>query len=190
MDSYPSEYWDRHRAMCEPSAKVMVPLLVSRYWPGNIIDVGCAEGAFVKAAHDLGVEAVGVDGAVPQERLIIPREAFRRVDLESEPLPDLGVFDLVLCLEVIEHLVPEAGDRLIKWLCGLGDRIVFSAAAPGQGGMNHHNEQWPEYWMERFHRQGYLDDDSWLRHELSRDERVQPYYKNNILVFERESDGA
>lgn len=49
-------------------------------------------------------------------------------------------FDLVLCLEVAEHLPASAADTLVRSLTGLGNVIAFSAAIPFQGGANHVNE--------------------------------------------------
>jgi hypothetical protein len=51
---------------------------------------------------------------------------------------------------VAEHLPPELGDALVAFLGGLGPRVLFTAAAPGQGGQGHINEQPREYWIDRF----------------------------------------
>ena len=56
-------------------------------------------------------------------------------------------FDLVLSLEVAEHLPSECAEAFVESLVNLGPVILFSAAIPYQGGENHVNEQWPEYWV-------------------------------------------
>src|SRR5690606_41065311 len=69
---------------------------------------------------------------------------------------DLGRgFDLVICLEVAEHLPESSAADLVDSLCRHSNRILFSAAIPGQGGQNHLNEQWSEYWQAHLLSRGY-----------------------------------
>lgn len=62
-------------------------------------------------------------------------------------------FELVLSLEVAEHVPPEFTDELIQRLATATTKyLVFSAARPGQGGTGHidessHDRDW---WIERF----------------------------------------
>ena len=79
--------------------------------PASLLDVGCGTGTWLRAATELGVDDVlGIDGVmVPEDALHAPRSHIRLLDLYS-PF-DLGRrFDLVLCLEVAEHL-PESSAR-------------------------------------------------------------------------------
>jgi hypothetical protein len=62
--------------------------------------------------------------------------------------------------------------------------VVFSAAAPGQGGNGHTNEQWPEYWSELFARRGYEAVDC-LREVFWNDGAVEWWYSQNLLLFAR-----
>jgi len=85
-----------------------------------VLDVGCAGGAFPKAAHDLGFEVVGVE---PSRWLVEQGRALYGIDLRAGLLADQGFpvqsFDLACLWDVIEHL-PDAGDvvddihRLLK----------------------------------------------------------------------------
>ena len=56
--------------------------------------------------------------------------------------------DLVVCLEVAEHVPPLSAGDFIASLTRLASIILFSAAIPYQGGDGHLNEQWPEYWAD------------------------------------------
>lgn len=76
-------------------------------------------------------------------------------DLEK-PLALDRRFDLVLCLEVAEHLPPTAAEILIDSLTRHADHILFSAAVPSQGGTHHVNEQLLTYWVELFAKRGFL----------------------------------
>ena len=62
-------------------------------------------------------------------------------------------FELVLSLEVAEHVPPEFTDELIQRLATATSKyLVFSAARPGQGGTGHIDESMHdrEWWIERF----------------------------------------
>ena len=52
-------------------------------------------------------------------------------------------YELAVCLEVAEHLNESSADNLILQLTNLANRVLFSAAIPGQGGLHHVNEQPP-----------------------------------------------
>ena len=163
------------------SARRGVPAAVADWRPASVIDVGCGEGIWAAVFEAEGVPAVGVDGAYvrPERRLV---DRFVVWDLR-EPLPALGRFDLCVCLEVAEHLPAAAAGSLVSGLAGLADRVLFSAAVPGQGGTDHINEQRHEYWIERFARAGLRADTAW-REQFADDEDVAWWYRRNMVVFE------
>jgi SAM-dependent methyltransferase len=71
----------------------------------RVVDVGCAGGAFVKAATDMGCEAVGVE---PSAWLTERGRAAYGIDvragtLEDQRFPDAS-FDVATLWDVIEHL--------------------------------------------------------------------------------------
>ena len=74
-------------------------------------------------------------------------------------------FDLVLSAEVAEHLPLEVSDIFIDSIIKHGKVILFSAAAPGQGGTCHVNEQWQDFWVKKFRERGYVPID-FLREKL------------------------
>ncbi len=62
-------------------------------------------------------------------------------------------FELVLSLEVAEHVPPEFTDELIRRLATATTKyLVFAAARPGQGGTGHIDESMHdrEWWIDRF----------------------------------------
>jgi len=162
-----------------------------------MVDVGCGVGSWVRAAADLGIaDRLGIDGEyVEPEMLMIPAEQFMAADLAQPDLagtisarhPDR--FDLVLCLEVAEHLPFDRSAGLVADLCSLGDLVLFSAAIPFQHGTNHINEQWPEFWATLFRARGYACFDL-LRPELWGNPAVAWWYAQNIIVFAREGTDA
>jgi SAM-dependent methyltransferase len=173
---YSAEFFAELRDMTVSSADVVVPLVLEHYRADSVIDVGCGEGWFGKAFADRGCRVIGVDGAYVQERVI----NFREADL-AEPLPPLGSFDLAVCLEVAEHLDNDRGPTFIDELCQLAPTVLFSAAIPGQGGMDHRNEQWPGYWVELFSHNGYTCSAA-LRWKIWDNDQVACWYRQNLLV--------
>jgi hypothetical protein len=118
---------------------------------------------------------------VDEALLEIPARDFIRADL-SAPLNLGRRFDLAISLEVAEHLPPEAAEGFVKTLTSAAPIVAFSAAVPGQTGVNHLNEQWPAYWAGLFARFGYEAIDC-LRPVIWDDEEIEWWYAQNLLLF-------
>lgn len=147
-----------------------------------MLDIGCGEGTWLRAALLAGVQdVVGVDGVeIKPERLLFPACSLVIRDL-TRPLVLGRRFELVLCLEVAEHLPASAAPTLIESLTRHSDRILFSAAIPGQPGQHHVNCQWPAYWQRLFNDQGFACEDS-VRWQLWDHVNVEPWYRQNLFV--------
>src|SRR4051794_18692747 len=149
----------------------------------TVLDIGCGTGTWLRAAIDLGAEKVlGVDGVdIPQDAMHVSKQFIRTENLAA-PL-NLGVqrFELAICLEVAEHLSPDAAAPLIGTLCKHAPTILFSAAIPGQPGQHHINCQWPDYWQRLFNSHGFAcsDDCRWLIWDIP---EVEPWYRQNIFI--------
>jgi SAM-dependent methyltransferase len=169
------------------SAQAVVPILLELLSPASVFDVGCGTGIWLRSFREQGVEdAFGIDGDwVDRAALRIPESSFEAVDLELGPQPPRR-FDLVLSLEVAEHLSPDAADRFVDLLTGAGPVVAFSAAIPGQTGTGHVNEQWPSYWSERFAERGFVAFDL-LRPRIWDDDRIAWWYRQNLVLFVEEA---
>jgi hypothetical protein len=95
----------------------------------------------------------------------------------------------VVSLEVAEHLPESSADTFIESLVAHGDVILFSAAVPGQGGQHHINEQWPEYWQQKFAKHGFYFHDT-IRPLIWNNEKVNWWYRQNIFIINRIRDNA
>ena len=71
----------------------------------------------------------------------------------------------------------------------MSDLVLFSAAIPGQGGTNHVNEQWPEYWAAMFANNSFVCFDV-LRPCLWSREKCKWWYIQNALLFAKRDTKA
>lgn len=172
---YDDAWRARVRSGARASSEVLAQLVVDRFAPKAVVDVGCGEGWLGKALEELGVHTTGVDGPWVHDGAI-------HVHLEHPPYPELGPYDVATCFEVAEHAPEACADELVAWLTSLAPIVVFSAAVPGQGGEGHVNEQWPGYWAEKFAANGFGGTGA-LRWSIWNDERVEWWYRQNLLVF-------
>lgn len=184
---YTREFFVEHHALGRHSAEIVIPHLLELVEPTSVADVGCGSGSWLSVFLDLGIEdIVGIDSAVlPADVLAVPAATVIQGDL-THPVKLDRTFDLVLCLEVAEHIPPLAGDQLIASLTSLGPLVLFSAAIPNQGGTNHVNEQWPDYWAERFRSLGYVAIDC-LRRKIWNNPAIAWWYAQNVLLFAKEA---
>jgi SAM-dependent methyltransferase len=182
---YTDEFFKAQRAAGRRSAKVIVPRVIDALAPASVIDVGCGTGTWLTVFREHGITDIfGVDGPyVDPELLEIPREHFLPFNL-TNPLRLERTFDLVLSLEVAEHLPWAYADTFVESLTELGPAVLFSAAIPYQGGTLHVNEQWPDFWAARFSKHGYAPVD-FLRRHLWNDVNVEWWYAQNTLLYAR-----
>lgn len=189
--AYSEKFYDEMIDTSILSAEVVVPIVLDLLVPNkieSIIDVGCGEGKWLSVFKKNGVKNVfGVDGVwVKPERLEISREEFNQVDLEK-PFVLSKKGDLVMSLEVAEHLSESSAEDFIKTIIAVAPVVLFSAAIPHQGGSRHINEQWPDYWQKKFQLHGYVPVDI-IRRKIWNDKRVSFFYAQNMLLFVKESE--
>ena len=138
--TYQDNFFGFHSDDSFNSAKEVIPVVLQFIKPASVIDIGCGAGNWLYVWKQLGVtDFLGVDGSyVKAEDLIIDKNNFVSANLDNGFSIDRK-FDLVISLEVAEHIKPENAEKFIASLCSLGDVIVFSAAIPGQDGTLHYN---------------------------------------------------
>jgi len=172
------------------AAEAFLPILFEKTGlPHSVVDVGCGIGTWLSVFKKLGVQKIlGIDGDnVDVAQLHIDRLEFKIANL-VQPLALDERYGLAVCLEVAEHLPAEAADTLVESLCGLSDTILFSAALPKQGGQNHINEQYFDYWRKKFNARGYLFEDT-FRSSIWNDERIDSWYRQNMFLVKKIGNG-
>lgn len=179
---YNEDFYKNQRDGSLQSAKIIVPLVNKLIKPKSVIDVGCGTGTWLSVFKELGVKIHGIDGDyVKSEMLLIDQSEFTPSDL-SQRIPSTDKFDLAVSLEVAEHLPNERAESFVRDLCSLAPIVLFSAAIPFQGGINHINEQWQNYWVDLFKKNNYFAFDV-IRPQVSKHKGVDINYRNNTIIF-------
>ncbi len=146
-----------HQIECEegPFAKRLADWISCFLEPSTVLDVGCGPGTYVRALREMGVDAMGIDTdkrVVGQEHLL--QQSLFDTKLQAE---------LVLCLEVAEHIDKDRADDVVNSIVDTvepGGMLIWSAAHPGQGGTGHINCQPKAYWDFRFKEAGLERDEN------------------------------
>ncbi|MFH1993178.1 MAG: methyltransferase domain-containing protein [Pseudomonadota bacterium] len=185
---YDEDFYNNQSETSSRSACAVVPILLDLIGPHSVVDVGCGLGTWLAPFCEYGlVDILGIDGDyIDRKRLQIPEDCFLSMDLSNPISLNNRKFDLVLCLEVAEHIPEINASKLIDFITTLAPVVFFSAAIPGQGGACHVNEQWPDYWSELFGKQGYQIIDV-VRLKIWEMAQVEPWYCQNSFIFVRES---
>lgn len=175
MSLYGPEFFAGRGDNVRASAAVIVPVVTELIYPRSVLDIGCGQGEWLEQ-FDVDVKH-GVDIAAPEAT------GFLRADL-TDPLHLGREYDLVISVEVGEHLPESAADTYMDSIARHGNQVVFSAAVVGQEGVGHINCQPHEYWHDKFRERGYAMFDV-IRPIIANDHRVSPWYRNNLFLYGR-----
>ena len=169
------------------SARIIIPAIYEMFSPRSVIDIGCGTGAWLTAFDELGTfELFGVDGDYNDHAPSILGSRFQAADLSKPYIPP-HKFDLAMTFEVAEHIDEADADTFVANVARCADNIVWSAAVPGQRGLNHVNEQFPSYWIPKFERLGYKCNGD-FRYQFWYNEEIENWYRQNILLFSKSFD--
>ena len=145
----------------------------------TVVDIGCGIGAW----NNDSIDYTGVDHNNQPKDLMFPAINYFPLNFEKEIYESKKKFDLCICMEVAEHVSQKRSDVFIKMLCRLSNQILFSAAIPGQGGMDHINEQWQSWWSKKFAANGFYPYQTDFRKILFSNPDVEAWYKNNMILY-------
>jgi SAM-dependent methyltransferase len=179
------------------SVRTISDSIVKGFAPRSVIDVGCGTGALLKALRDRGCQVLGLEYSDAALRLCRKQQVpVLKFNLDKDTFSDPRTFDVVVSMEVAEHLPARTADRYVKLLSSLSSVIVFTAAPPGQGGRtgtDHINEQPPSYWITKFTHLGFRHDEAlsadWRERWKAAGDVALCYYQN-LMIFTKHSSGA
>ncbi len=165
------------------SADRILSILWEYLQPNSVLDVGCGIGTWLSVMQERGIrDAHGIDGPwLDPKNAVCNSSVLQVTDLESDF--DLGRrYDLVVCLEVAEHLSPGAAERFVASLVRHSSAILFSAAIPFQGGHHHVNEQFLSYWITLFSKHALQPLDI-IRGQIWHEPQVLWWLRQNVVLF-------
>lgn len=125
--------------------------------PARVLDAGCAFGLLVEALRDRGADASGIDlSSYAMAHLhdkVKPH--CRRGSIADEFSEE---YDLVVCIEVLEHMPPTDAEAAVANFCRHTDDVLFSSTPFDHREPTHVNVHPPEHWAELFARHDFFRD--------------------------------
>jgi hypothetical protein len=152
----------------------------------SVVDIGCGIGTWLKVFDENGISNIlGIDGPhIDHDMLVIRKEKFVAADLRNQ-LSIPGHYDLAflaLSLEVAEHLPKELSTAFVMRLTAAAPVVLFSAAVPGQPGIEHINAQWQDYWRAIFRDRSYVALYI-VRPRIWGRQDVDYWYQQNTIIY-------
>ena len=178
--------YDQSAATAKEAERCMLAAFAYLGIPSTMIDLGCGSGAMCRIAAALHCSSTGYD-------ICLPRNYDRRdLHLRRQNFMDCkhDGREMVLCLEVAEHIPGILTDDLMDALQqATGEILLFSAATPEQGGVGHVNEQPHDYWREKLTNIGLVEDTAMTSNLRRAWSEVAPdawWYGKNVMVWRRQ----
>jgi SAM-dependent methyltransferase len=150
QEFYGDAYVPSLTAFVSEAAEQMAAAIAATLAPRRVLDVGCGLGQLVYALRRQGVDAVGCDYS---ESFLQHAPEEVRPHLHQADVSDLsrfgdGEFDLVVCMEVLEHLPVDLVHRCVRDLARIsaGPIVVttpsFGQNWPGRAGLPLNAPEW------------------------------------------------
>jgi hypothetical protein len=177
---HPHGYWleinETNTHVCD---NPLCEAIIKMFKVKTAVDIGCGDGAYTQNFIDSGINCCGFDGNPLTYKLT---SGLCNVMDFSQPVI-IGKFDLVLCLEVGEHVPKEYEQTFINNICKASKKwICMSWGVPGQPGYGHVNNQSNDYIRCEIKRRGfnYRDD---LSNKLRKKSTFE-WFANTLMVYE------
>ena len=131
--------------------------IVADIQPKRVLDAGCAIGVLVETLRARGVDASGIDlSSWAIEHATEAAKPHVREGSIVEPFD--GQYDLIVCIEVLEHMPPGDADKAIANFAAHTGDVLFSSTPFDYKEPTHINVRMPEEWAEAFVRHGFYRD--------------------------------
>jgi hypothetical protein len=131
--------------------------IVAEIAPASALDAGCAIGLLVEQLRARGVAAEGVD--ISEYAIGSAHESIRDVVRVGSVAAPLGRrYDLIICIEVLEHMPGAEAAAAVANFCAHSDDVLFSSSPLDHKEVTHFNVNPPEYWAYLFAQQGFFRD--------------------------------
>lgn len=169
-----------------PQAQRLVQYIKTHLAPDSVVDFGCSTGIYI---HEMQKQSP-ITKTVGFE--------FSREAVDNAVCPNVVCYDLTvplnmarlpntlgICLEVLEHIDDKDWRPVLENIIKNCDRVIFSAAVPGQGGIGHINCRPKIDWIKRFHELGWVVDLDATKHLLNymKQGYHMGWFVNNAMVL-------
>ena len=131
--------------------------IVEKIQPKTVLDIGCAYGLLVESLRDRGCEAFGID--VSDYALSRARnDIVKYLSVDTILRPMSRKFDLIVTIEVIEHIKEEDCETAVQNMCAAADSVLLATTPDDFDDPTHFNVQPPVYWVKQFAKFGFVPD--------------------------------
>ena len=168
----------------------------------KVIDIGCGPGLYTNCINNLikGKEEKDLKIYGPWISLCTGYDSDNRVTgkpnlIKRDILQIEDPADIVLCLEVAEHIHSGLNEKIaisMKRNIKPGGYLIWSAAAPGQGGIGHINCQEKSYWHKMLSSVGLIhcpqEQDNLIQY--LKEGYHMGWFINNCLIFKNEAQST
>ncbi|GJE16947.1 class I SAM-dependent methyltransferase [Methylobacterium marchantiae] len=125
--------------------------------PKTVFDAGCALGMVVEAFWDRGIEAKGAD--ISEFAIANVRADMREhCSVASLADPITGRYDLITCIEVLEHMPSAEATKAVEHISQATDTVMFSSSPYDFQEKTHVNVRPPIDWIKQFGQHGLWPD--------------------------------
>jgi cyclopropane fatty-acyl-phospholipid synthase-like methyltransferase len=147
----------------------------------KILDLGSGRGHTSQWFINKGLNVTSVDGLETNVNTSLVPTILH--DLTTGPY--LNSVDLVICVEVVEHIEETFLENLLNSLAN-GKYIFMTHAVPGQTGYHHVNCQESSYWINHLHRKGFnlMNTDSLIIRDLAKTDGAK-WLAQNGMIFQK-----
>ena len=150
----------------------------------SVLDIGCADGKYMKYFDNLGCYVFGIEGSKKAISDNPIKDRVFQIDLCEKPYKSERFYDMIWCCEVVEHIEEKYVQNVIDTLKN-GKYVFMTHAIPNQEGYHHVNCKPSGYWIALMTKNGFTYND-FLTQE-ARKREPDTYFGRTGLIFERQN---
>lgn len=169
-----------------PQAQRLAEYIATVVKPNVFLDFGCSSGLYLREIkHRLpSIPSFGFEFAEDAVKNALCADVIQ-CDLTVPLILEKKDHTVGICLEVLEHIHEDHWKPVLTNITNLCDRIIFSAAVPGQGGTGHINCRNKIDWIRRFHSFGFVVDLDATKHLITYIKAVDHmgWFVMNVMVL-------
>ena len=183
-ETYDKNFYEKHECYYKKAVTNFTNYMLENFEFDSICDIGCGTGEFLSQLQGTK-DVLGIDFSVgASECLVLDRAKYLDADV-TKPLNLNRTFDVVVSLEVFEHIFKELEDVYLDNIDSLSPKyLILSCAVPRQWGRHHVNPREPEYVIETLLKRGY-EVDVERTEKFKCIKKLAAFYRKNTHVFHK-----